>query len=78
MAGGLKRRARLLGSCILKLAYPLAYAPKQFGDSLSTKKQHQHEDDEDDGLRIAEEQKGEEKHEQVGKMAFAKWKKGEE
>ena len=62
LAGSLKRRARLLSRGILKLAHPLAYASKQLGNALGTKKQHEHEDDEDNGLRIAEKQKREDNH----------------
>lgn len=63
---------RRLGSCrrlvvrvlwfvagVFKLAHPLANAPEQLRNALGAEEQYQHEDDEDNGLRIAEEQEGE-------------------
>jgi len=55
----------LVGS-VLKLTYSLAHTLKQLGYALGAEEQYQHEDDEDDSLRIAEKQEGEEKHGSAG------------
>jgi hypothetical protein len=51
---------------VLKLAYSLAYPFKQLRYALGAEEQNQHENDEDDGLRIAEKQEGEKKHGRAG------------
>jgi hypothetical protein len=71
---GLVIGALWLVACVFELAYALANALKQLGNALSAKEQYQHEDDENDGLRVADKQEGENKHEQRRRAAVASGK----
>lgn len=66
--------ALLVGASVFKLTHALANAPEQLGNPFGAEEQHQHKDDENDSLWIADKQEGENKHEQGSRVAVASGK----